>query len=315
MLLEKGYAVKTTVRDPDDMEKNSHLKRLQALGHLEVLRADLDEEGSFDEAVAGCDYAFLVAAPVNLASENPEEELIGPAVRGTLNVMRSCAKAGTVKRVILTSSAAAVVPSQPPPFDGHVLELDEETWPDVEYLVSHKPVTWGYCVSKVLLEKAASRHAQENGISLVTVCPVLTVGAAPATKVHISVPASLSLLSADEAALGVLRGAEALFGVVPMVDVDDLCRAEIFVAEKEASSGRYICCGLNTTVAELARFLAHKYPQYNVQTNLSGELLAKPRVCLSSAKLVKEGFQFKYKTLDNMYDDVVEYGKALGILF
>jgi anthocyanidin reductase len=54
------------------MEKNSHLKRLQALGHLEVLRADLDEEGSFDEAVAGCHYAFLVAAPVNLASENPE---------------------------------------------------------------------------------------------------------------------------------------------------------------------------------------------------------------------------------------------------
>jgi anthocyanidin reductase len=54
------------------MAKNSHLKHLQALGQLEVLRANLDEEGSFDEAVAGCDYAFLVAAPVNLKSEHPE---------------------------------------------------------------------------------------------------------------------------------------------------------------------------------------------------------------------------------------------------
>jgi anthocyanidin reductase len=54
------------------MEKNSHLLQLQALGPLEVLRADLDDEGSFDDAVAGCDYAFLVAAPVNLTSENPE---------------------------------------------------------------------------------------------------------------------------------------------------------------------------------------------------------------------------------------------------
>ena len=54
------------------MEKNSHFKDLQALGSLEVFRADLDEEGSFDEAVAGCDYAFLLAAPVNYTSKNPE---------------------------------------------------------------------------------------------------------------------------------------------------------------------------------------------------------------------------------------------------
>ncbi|XP_066347954.1 anthocyanidin reductase ((2S)-flavan-3-ol-forming)-like [Miscanthus floridulus] len=99
-----------------------------------------------------------------------------------------------------------------------------------------------------------------------------------------------------------------------MVDVDNLCRTEIFVAEKETSTGSYLCCGLNTTVVQLARFLAHKYPQYDVETNLSGKLLEEPRVCLSSGNLVKEGFEFKYKTLDSMYDDVVEYGKALGIL-
>jgi anthocyanidin reductase len=63
MLLEKGYAVKTTVRHPEDKESNSHLEDLEKLGPLEVYRADLAEESSYDEVVAGCDYAFLLAAP------------------------------------------------------------------------------------------------------------------------------------------------------------------------------------------------------------------------------------------------------------
>ena len=45
-----------------------------------------------------------------------------------------------------------------------------------------------------------------------------------------------------------------------------------------------------------------------------GELLEKLRVRLSSARLVKQGFEFRYKTLDEVYQGVVEYGKALGIL-
>ncbi|EES11485.1 hypothetical protein BDA96_06G249100 [Sorghum bicolor] len=313
MLLEKGYAVKTTVRNPDDMEKSSHLRDLQALGPLEVLGADLDKEGSFDDAVAGCDYAFLVAAPVNLHSKNPEEELIEPAVRGTLNVMRSCAKAGTVKRVVLTSSAAAVS-GRPLQGSGHV--LDEESWSDVEYLTANKSGPWGYPVSKVLSEKAACRFAEEHGISLVTVCPVLTVGAAPAPKIHTSVPASLSLLSGDEAAFGVLKGIEMATGCVSLVHVADLCRAEVFVAEEDAAAGRYVCCSVNTTIVELARFLADKYPQYTVKTDLlsTGEVLEKRRVSLSSARLVSEGFEFEYETLGKIYGDVVEHGKALGIL-
>ncbi|TVU16167.1 hypothetical protein EJB05_39718, partial [Eragrostis curvula] len=314
MLLEKGYAVKTTVRNPDDMSKNSHLKDLQALGPLEIFRADLDVEGSFDDAVAGCDYAFLVAAPVNLRCENPEQELIEPAVRGTLNVLRSCVKAGTVKRVILTSSGAAVSRTRLQG-DGHV--LDEESWSDVEFLKANKPPMWGYPVSKVLLEKEASRFTEEHGISLVTLCPVTTVGAAPAPNAVISVPNCLSLLSGDEAEFAVLRGIERASGTVALVHVDDVCRAELFLAEEAAAAGRYLCCSLNTTVVQLARFLTDKYPRYPVKTNLlsgSVELLEKPRVCLSSAKLIREGFEYEYKTLDQIYDDVVEYGKVLGIL-
>ncbi|KAF7003910.1 hypothetical protein CFC21_019181 [Triticum aestivum] len=310
-LLEKGYAVKTTVRNPDDMEKNSHLKDLQALGPLEVLRADLVEEGSFDGAVAGCDYAFLVAAPVNLYAEDPERDVIEPAVHGTLNVLRSCVRAGTVRRVVLTSSAAAVS-SRPLEGDGHV--LDEDSWSDVEFLRSTKTGAWAYPVSKVLLEKAACAFALEHGISLVTVCPVVTVGAAPAAKVNTSVPDILSLLSGDDARISKLEFIERVTGAIPMVHIDDLCRAELFLAEEKAASGRYNCGSVNTTVVGLARFLAAKYPQYNVKTDRYAGLTEKPRVCISSAKLVKEGFKYKYKNLDGIYGSVVEYGRALGIL-
>ena len=49
-----------------------------------------------------------------------------------------------------------------------------------------------YAVSMVLMEKEACRFAQEHIIDLVTVCPVATVGKAPAAR---KIPACLSLLS------------------------------------------------------------------------------------------------------------------------
>jgi len=311
MLLEKGYAVKTTVRNPDDKEKNAHLETLKALGPLEVFRADLEDEGSFDDAVAGCDYAFLVAAPVALMPENPEEEVIQPAIRGTLNVMRSCVKAGTVKRVILTSSTAAVS-SVPLEGDGHV--LDEESWSDVDWLRATKKGTWAYPASKVLAEKAAMAFAEENGISLVTLCPVVVVGGAPATKVKTSVPELLSLISGDDDMVDKLQLIEAASGSIPLVHIDDVCRAEIFVAEKEEPAGRYIVCTLNTTAIELSHFLSVKYPQYEPNVDHIGALPAKPRVSIWSDKLVKAGFEYKYNNLDQVYDDIVPYGRALGIL-
>lgn len=311
MLLQNGYAVKTTVRHPEDTEKNAHLKALQELGPLEVFRADLDEEGSFDDAVAGCDYAFLVAAPVALMPQNPEKEVIEPAVRGTLNVLRSCAKAGTVKRVVLTSSTAAVS-SRPLEGDGHV--LGEESWSDVDWLRANKIGTWAYPASKVLAEKAANEFAEANGLSVVTLLPVVAVGAAPATELHTSVPEVLSLLSGDDAMVDNLELIEKASGGIPLVHVDDVCRAEIFLAENQASSGRYVCCSLNTTAIELARFLAAKYPQYKIKTDRIGHLPEKPRVRISSGKLADEGFEYRYKNLDEIYDDVVVYGRALGIL-
>jgi anthocyanidin reductase len=82
--------------------------------------------------------------------------------------------------------------------------------------------------------------------------------------------ASVYYFSGDETHLEVLKPLQSFTGYVSIVHVDDLCRAEIFLAEKEESStaaARYICCSFNTTVLALARFMAGRYPQYNVKTD------------------------------------------------
>lgn len=65
--------------------------------------------------------------------------MIKPAIQGVLNVLKACKNAKSVKRVILTSSAAAVSINQ---LEGTGLVVDEKDWTDIEFLTSAKPPTW-----------------------------------------------------------------------------------------------------------------------------------------------------------------------------
>ncbi|KAE8772649.1 Leucoanthocyanidin reductase [Hordeum vulgare] len=182
-------------------------------------------------------------------------------------------------------------------------------------------VTQGGVTKAPFCCSVASAFALENGISLVTVCPGLMVGAAPTAKVNPIVLDALSLLSGDDARVYTLKFIVRMSGSIPLVHVDDVCRAEIFVAEEEEASGRYICCNINTTVVELACFLAAKYPEYNVKTNrhvrngrLDSSLPSLPRACVSSVKLLGQGFEYKYKNLGEIYEDIIKYGKDLTFI-
>lgn len=308
-LLEKGYAVNTTVRDPANKTKVSHLVDLQGLGELKLYQADLTDEGSFDEAISGCDIVFHVATPVHFESKDPENDMIKPAIQGTLNVLKSCMKAKTVKRVVLTSSAAAVSLNQLTG-TGHV--VDEECWSDVEFLASEKPPTWGYPVSKTLAEKAAWKFAEENKLDLITVIPVLMAGRSLTKDVPSSTSLAMALLTGNEFLINGLKGMQLLSGSISMAHVDDVCQAHIFLAENESASGRYICCPINTCVTELAKFLSERYPLYKVPTDF-GDFPATPKLSISSEKLIKAGFTFKYG-IEEIYDETVEYFKSVGLL-
>ncbi|KAL5976083.1 hypothetical protein ACLOJK_020413 [Asimina triloba] len=301
-LLDDGYDVNATVRDPADNKKVGCLLDLRGLGDLKLFKADLSEDGSFDEAINGCDFVFHVATPVAFKSEDPENDMIKPSIKGVLNVLKSCAKLKTVKRVVYTSSVSAVLDQHQ--IVGNDLVLDEENWSDVEYLTSKKPFTWGYAVSKTLAEKKAFEFAKENNLDVVSINPVVIAGPSVKQEVGLnSIGFALALLTGNERMIEWMKIMQLESGGISLVHLIDVCRAHIFVAEKESAFGRYICSALDTTAPELAKFLAQRYPRHSVSSTRSfDDLPEKPRVRISSQKLIKAGFTYNYG-IEEIYDD------------
>ncbi|KAL9261677.1 Phenylacetaldehyde reductase-like protein, partial [Drosera capensis] len=101
LLLLRGYTVRASIRDLNDPKKTEHLLALDgAKERLHLFEANLLQDGSFDDAIDGCEGMFHTASPVTYEVKDPQETLI---------VLHSCAKSPSIKRVILTSSMAAVV--------------------------------------------------------------------------------------------------------------------------------------------------------------------------------------------------------------
>lgn len=166
-LLKAGYRVRTTVRSAK--RETDILAMLKAGGaepadRLSFAIADLMSDTGWPQAVAGCDYVLHVASPFPSGVPKHEDELIGPAREGALRVLRAARDAG-VKRVVLTSSFAAIGYGEMPP-DGR--PFTEERWTDPTGKVS------AYVKSKTLAERAAWDFiAAEGGrLELAAVNPV-----------------------------------------------------------------------------------------------------------------------------------------------
>jgi NAD(P)-dependent dehydrogenase (short-subunit alcohol dehydrogenase family) len=110
LLLEQGAVVHGTVRSLADRAKVAHLDQLSLAypGRLRLFEAALLEPAGFAAAFAGCAVVMHTASPfVTRRVRDAERELIAPALEGTRNVLRAAGEAGTVGRVVLTSSLAA----------------------------------------------------------------------------------------------------------------------------------------------------------------------------------------------------------------
>lgn len=109
-LLEEGLTVHVPTRYPKAKDKLRHLDELAAAspGSIRYSRADLMKPGSYAEAMRGCELVFHMGSPVFFTAKDPQKELIDPALEGTRNVLQQVNDTPSVKRVVLTSSLAAI---------------------------------------------------------------------------------------------------------------------------------------------------------------------------------------------------------------
>ncbi|EIE25032.1 NAD(P)-binding protein [Coccomyxa subellipsoidea C-169] len=248
-LLEKGYDVRGTVRSLKKEEKVAHLKALDAAlpGNLTLHEADLLEEGSFDEVVKGADYVFHTASPFFMGdSPDAQKDLVDPAVKGTTTVLRSVAKSkGSVKRVVLTSSVAAIMKMKKGPLKGKV--FTDQDWND-ENTVSDGP----YMYSKTEAEKAARALAEKEGFEIATIHPAFVMGPVIAAR-------------ADATSIVTMKGfiEHGEYSFFPWhCDVRDIARAHILAAEVPLATGRYIVAQPPVPTSYLSKVLSERFPQF-----------------------------------------------------
>ncbi|CAM8949662.1 unnamed protein product [Rhodiola kirilowii] len=279
LLLQRGYTVKASVRDPNDPKKTQHLTALDgAKERLQLYKANLLQQGSFDPIVEGCEGVFHTASPFYHAVDDPQGELIDPAVKGTLNVLSSCAKVPSLKRVVLTSSIAAVAYNGKPRTPEVVVD---ETWfsnPDV-----CKEMKLWYVISKTLAEEAAWKFVKEKGIDMVTINPAMVIGPLLQPTLNTSAAAILNLINGSE------TYPNASFG---WVNVKDVAEAHILAFEVPSANGRYCLVERVAHNSEVVNMLHELYPDIKLPAKCADDKPFVPIYQVSKEKAHTLGVKF-----------------------
>jgi dihydroflavonol-4-reductase len=251
-LLDEGLTVHAAVRNPNQKEKYAHLDKIaeNAPGTIKYFKADLLEEGSYAEAMEGCELVYHTASPFTSNFKDPQKELIDPAVKGTANVLNQASAIASVKRVVVTSSCAAIYTDAIDVQKTPNSILTEEVWNTTASL-DYQP----YSYSKTLAEqKAWEINKAQTRWDLVTINPSFVMG--PALNAGSVTSESYTILK--QLGDGTMKMGVPNLGV-GVVDVRDLANAHYKAGFVPEAKGRYITSAHNTSFLEMAKTLQPKY--------------------------------------------------------
>ncbi|MBH07639.1 MAG: diaminohydroxyphosphoribosylaminopyrimidine deaminase [Flavobacteriales bacterium] len=251
-LLIEGHNVHATVRDIHNKEKINHLLEYgkKYKGNIKFFSADLIEKNSFDEAMRNCSIIFHTASPFKLEIKDSIKELINPALDGTKNVFSSADKVDSIKKIVLTSSVAAMYTDASECKNLINNEITELVW-NKTASVNYQP----YSYSKTLAEKEAWRlYKKQRKWELVVINPSLVLGPFPNATQNTS--ESINLLKQIGDGTFKIGVPKMPIGVV---DVRDVADAHYEAAFNKNASGRYITSAYNTSFLEISKLLNSEF--------------------------------------------------------
>jgi len=246
-LLDDGYTVNATVRDLANDTKRAHLDGLkeQYPGKLSLFEADLLEPGSLDAALEGCDALIHTAAAVMLAAPDPQKQIIDVAVQGTQNVLESVARMPSIKRIVMTSSIAAVMS-----YDQQDKTYTEDDWCTSDD-ISLDPYGMGKTQSERLLWEFADKHADR--LQAVAINPSVVIGR-PLAKHHIrsSLAFIRDLVGWTYPACAPMR--------LHLVDVGDVSKGHVRALTSDKAAGhRIIFSDREMSMLDISKVLSQRY--------------------------------------------------------
>jgi len=264
-LLESGLTVHAAVRDTSP-DKLKYLNKLAdtCSGEIKYSSTDLMQAGSYQEAMQGCELVFHTASPFKLDATDPQIELLEPALSGTQNVLQQANSISSVKRIVLTSSVAAIYGD-----NCDLNKTENHCFTEAHWNNSSSIDHQAYAYSKTLAEQEAWEiQKQQKQWDLVVINPSLVIG--PGINPNAS-SESFNLVRAMGD--GTLKFGVPRWGM-GVVDVRDLAQAHFNAGFMPSAKGRYIINGHNTDLFSLTQTLKNKYgKQYAIPTRVMPKAL------------------------------------------
>ncbi len=261
-LLDRGINVRISVRNLSEQAKFQHLLKLagHSGGNLTVVEGDLLKPGSFDDLVRDCELVIHTASPFKIAGvKNYRKEVIEPALEGTRNILGSVNRTGSVKRVVLTASAASIYGDACDILKTRNRIFTPEDW-NITSTEEHQP----YSYSKTVAEKEAWKiFNEQKRWDLVTIHPGFVLGPSLTPRTD-----STSIDFVRSVMKGQFRfGAPDLwFGTV---DVRDVAALHVEAGFKESATGRYIAINESYSIVQMASVIKNKIGnEYPVSTSV-----------------------------------------------